>query len=66
MLLKKRNINDSDIVKVSKSENAYERMIYFCETYKLEYLVIDTSNKTPEETVELILKRLKELKKNEC
>ena len=60
--LKKRDINDSDIAKVSKSEKAYERMIYFCETKKLEYIVIDTSNKTPEETVDLIMKRNEELK----
>ena len=60
--LKKRDINDSDIAKVSKSEKAYERMIYFCETKKLEYIVIDTSNKTPEETVDLIMKRIEELK----
>ena len=61
--LKKRNINDSDIIKVSKSEKAYERMIYFCETKKLEYIVIDTTNKTPEESVDLILKRIEELSK---
>ena len=60
--LKKRDINDSDIAKVSKSEKAYERMIYFCETKKLEYIIIDTSNKTPEETVDLIMKRNEELK----
>ena len=48
--------------KVSKSEKAYERMIYFCETKKLEYIIIDTSNKTPEETVDLIMKRNEELK----
>ena len=56
--LKKRDINDSDIAQVSKSEKAYERMIYFCETKKLEYIVIDTSNKTPEETVDLIMKKM--------
>lgn len=60
--LKKRDINDSDIAKVSNSEKAYERMIYFCETKKLEYIIIDTSNKTPEETVDLIMKRNEELK----
>ena len=64
--LKKRDINDSDIVKVSKSEKAYERMIYFCEAKKLEYIVIDTSNKTPEETIEEIMKRIEELKQDEC
>lgn len=59
--LKHRDINDSDINKVNLSEKAYERMIYFCETKKLEYLVIDTSNMTPEETVDLIMKRIGEL-----
>jgi hypothetical protein len=33
-------------------------MIYFCEKYKLPYMIIDTSNLTPEEIVELILKRI--------
>lgn len=60
--LKKRDIHDPDIEKVSKSEKAYERMIYFCETKRLEYIVIDTSNKTPKETVDLILKRIEEIK----
>ena len=59
-LIKEDEIDD--IAKVSKSEKAYERMIYFCETKKLEYIVIDTSNKTPEETVDLIMKRIEELK----
>ena len=60
--LKKRDINDSDIVKVEKSEKAYERMIYFCKTKKLEYIVIDTSNKQVEEVVDEIIKKIEELK----
>ncbi|MBR1676232.1 MAG: AAA family ATPase [Clostridia bacterium] len=60
--LKKRDINDADIAKVEKSEKAYERMIFFCETKKLNYIVIDTSDKTPEETVEIVLKKLGERK----
>lgn len=59
--LKKRNINDPDIIKVPKSEKAYERMIYFCEKKKLEYIVIDTSNLTPEEIVNLIIKRIEKI-----
>lgn len=55
--LKKRDINDSDIVKVNKSEDAYERMIYFCETKKLEYVVIDTTEKTVDEVVNEIIER---------
>ncbi len=60
--LQKRDMNDSDIVKVEKSEKAYERMIYFCETKKLEYIVIDTSNKEVEEIVDEIIKKIEELK----
>lgn len=60
--LKNRDINDADIAKVEKSEKAYERMIYFCETKKLNYIVIDTSDKTPEQTVDLILQNLGETK----
>ena len=37
-------------------------MIYFCETKKLEYIVIDTTNKTPETVVDEILKRIEVLK----
>ena len=59
--LKKRDINDSDIAKVSKSEKAYEKMIYFCETKKLEYIVIDTTNKDVETVVDEILKRIEVL-----
>ena len=59
---KKRDINDADIAKVNKSEKAYERMIYFCETKKFKYMVIDTSNKTVEEVVDEILKKIEELK----
>ena len=63
--LKHRDINDSDIAKVEKSEKAYERMIYFCEREKLEYCVIDTENKTPEQIVDSILDKIKEID-NEC
>lgn len=60
--LKCRNINDADISKISKSEKAYERMIYFCETKKIKYIVIDTSKKNPNEVVDEILKKMGELR----
>ncbi len=60
--LKKRDINDADIIKVNKSEKAYERMIYFCETKKFKYIVVDTSKKTVQEVVDEILKKIEELK----
>ena len=64
--LKNRNINDSDISKVEKSEKAYERMIYFCEIKKMEYIVLNTNHKTPNEIVELIVQRIEGLDANEC
>ena len=36
-------------------------MIYFCETKKLEYIVIDTTNKDVETVVDEILKRIEVL-----
>ena len=53
-----RDKNDSDIVKAKKSENIYKRMIDFCETKKLPYLVIDTSNLRSEEVVDRIIEEL--------
>lgn len=60
--LKKRDINDSDLCKVEKFEKAYERMIYFCETKKLNYMVVDTSNKNVEEVVDEIIRRLEDIR----
>lgn len=57
--LKSRNINDSDLNKIKLSEKAYERMIYFCEIKKLNYIIVDTTNKKVEEVVEEILKHIK-------
>ena len=57
--LKSRNINDSDLNKINLSEKAYERMIYFCEIKKLNYIIVDTTNKKVEEVVDEILKHIK-------
>jgi thymidylate kinase len=54
-----RNKEDSDIKKAKKSEMIYQRMIEFCKNKKLPYIVIDTSNLTPDEVVDTILKELK-------
>lgn len=54
-----RDVNDSDIMKAKKSESIYKRMIDFCKTKELPYLVIDTSNLKPEEVVDRIVEELK-------
>ena len=44
--------------KVKKAKAKYEKMVFFCEKYKMPYMVVDTSNLTPDQTVELIMKRI--------
>ena len=53
--LKSRNKNDSDIAKAVNSEKIYSKMIEFCETKQMPYVVIDTSTLTPNEVVDKIL-----------
>ena len=55
---KGRDEHDSDIAKVRLAKKKYEKMIYFCERYKMPYMVIDTSSLSPDEVVECILKRI--------
>jgi len=56
--LRSRNKNDSDISKAEKSEIIYKRMIEFCKTKNLPFIVIDTSNLKPQAVVEKIIKEL--------
>ena len=56
--LRTRDENDSDLCKVNKAKEKYEKMIYFCEKYQMPYMLIDTSELTPEQVVELIMKRI--------
>lgn len=53
-----RNKEDSDINKAKQSEEIYSRMIEFCKNKKFPFIVIDTSNLTPEEVVDRIIKEL--------
>ena len=53
-----RDENDSDLDKVKKAKEKYEKMIFFCEKYGMPYMVIDTSELTPEQVVERIMTRI--------
>ena len=53
-----RNKEDTDIEKVKLAKEKYEKMICFCEHYKMPYMVIDSSVLLPDEVVEQILKRI--------
>ena len=56
--LRHRDELDSDIKKVVLAKAKYEKMIYFCEKYKMPYMVIDTSDLSPDDVVEIIMKRI--------
>lgn len=56
--LKKRNVNDKDILRVNKSEEIYAKMIDFCKIYDFPYIIIDTSKLEPNQVVNLILKEI--------
>ena len=70
--LRSRDEHDSDLDKVKKAKEKYEKMVFFilfilffyekmvffCEKYKMPYMVVDTSNLTPDQPVELIMKRI--------
>ena len=56
--LRGRDEHDSDLEKVKNSQEKYEKMVFFCEKYQMPYLVVDTSNLTPEQTVDIIIKHV--------
>lgn len=56
--LRHRDEQDGDIDKVKLAKEKYEKMVAFCERYKMPYMVIDSSNLSPEEVVETIMKRI--------
>lgn len=56
--LKKRDLYDKDLNRVDSSECVYEKMISFCELNHFPYIVIDSSDLTPNEIVEKILEAL--------
>lgn len=54
----KRNSNDKDLKRISKTEKVYEKMIGFCELKHFPYVVIDTSKLSPEQITNIIIKKL--------
>ncbi len=50
-----RNVQDSDLKRIDKTEMVYEKMVSFCELKHFPYVVIDTSNLNPSEIVDKIM-----------
>ena len=57
-----RDVHDSDLHRIGKTETVYEKMIGFCETYHFPYVVVDTTKLNPEQIVELIINKMKEVR----
>ena len=47
-----RNPNDVDLLEDRKKEYGYDKMINFLERYNFNYVIVDTENLSPEETLE--------------
>lgn len=62
--LRTRNQYDKDLKKTYLVAKSYDKMIYFCEIMKLNYVVIDTNNLSIDEVVKESLKRIGELNGN--
>ncbi len=56
--LKKRNLCDSDLGKVNKAEEKYEKMVEFCNMYNMPYVKIDSSEISLEETVDIAMNHI--------
>lgn len=56
--LQHRDEADSDLIKVQFAKRTYEKMVHFCKKYHLPYIVIDTSELTPDEVVERIMEQI--------
>lgn len=54
----KRNSDDKDSKRISKTEKVYEKMIGFCELKHFPYTIIDTSKLSPEQITNIIIKKL--------
>ncbi len=58
--IKNRDIEDTDTEKTKFIPVAYKKMKDFCEKYKMPFTLIDSSNITQFEVVEIIIDKLKE------
>ena len=59
--LKKRDIKDSDLRKIKVSEEKYAKMRRFLDRYGIPNIFLDTSDMSPEQIVDIISARMKEI-----
>jgi len=57
--LQSRDAEDSDIKKVTKIKNIYEKMEYFAKKHNMPYLLLDSTNKSPEQIVDTMIETLR-------
>ena len=56
--LRNRDRKDPDLYKVALSEKAYSKIEEFFERYDMPHIIIDTSDKTPEDVCDIIMDKL--------
>lgn len=57
--IRNRDKIGDDINKVHKSEEIYRKMLYFCKKYRLPYILIDSTDLSVEEVVDVIIEEYK-------
>lgn len=57
--IRNRDKIGDDINKVHKSEEIYRKMLYFCKKYRLPYILIDSTDLSVEEVVDIIIEEYK-------
>ena len=59
--LRNRDLNDPDLRKVKEIPSAYKRMEYFLKKYEMPSLVIDTTDLSEKDVLDLMLRELKRM-----
>jgi thymidylate kinase len=54
-----RDVQDSDLKKINKTEEIYKKMVMFADAHKMPYLMINTQDKKPDGIVGIMLAELK-------
>ena len=54
-----RDKQDSDLKKITKTEEVYKKMIHFANSRKMPHLLLDTRDKNPEDVVNAMIAELK-------
>jgi thymidylate kinase len=57
----KRDNEDADLMKVTKNDEVQQKMISLTTKYEMPHLIIDTSKRTPDDIIDIIIGKLQEV-----